>query len=100
MFPQPEPTFKDRMDSGIINPLFYPVFVHANKFYATDTCIACKKCVNVCPLQNIRLKNGKPVWGKNCTHCMACISRCPREAIEYGKHSKGMPRYVCPKVIG
>lgn len=100
MFPQPEPTFKDRMDSGIVNPIFYPVFVHAKKFYATDACIACKKCVAVCPLQNIRLKNGKPVWGKNCTHCMACISRCPREAIEYGKHSKGMPRYVCPKVIG
>ena len=46
-----------------------------------------------CPLNNIRLENGKPVWGKNCTHCMACICYCPKEAIEYGKKSKGKPRY-------
>jgi epoxyqueuosine reductase QueG len=44
-------------------------------------------------LNNIRLENGKPVWGKNCTHCMACICYCPKEAIEYGKKSKGKPRY-------
>ena len=36
-----------------------------------------------CPLNNIRLENGKPVWGKHCTHCMACICDCPKEAIEY-----------------
>lgn len=44
-------------------------------------------------LNNIRLENGKPVWGKNCTHCMACICYCPKEAIEYGEKSKGKPRY-------
>jgi len=44
-------------------------------------------------LNNIHLENGKPVWGKNCTHCMACICYCPKEAIEYGKKSKGKPRY-------
>ena len=27
---------------------------------------------------------------------MACICRCPREAVEYGKHSRGLPRYVFP----
>ena len=25
--------------------------------------------------------------------CMACICYCPKEAIEYGKKSKGKPRY-------
>ena len=44
-------------------------------------------------MNNIRLENGKPVWGKNCTHCMACICYCPKEAIEYGKKSKGKPRH-------
>ena len=94
---QSEISFKDKMNSGIINNLFYPVFVHAKKFYATDDCISCGKCVNVCPLNNVRIENGKPVWGKHCTHCMACICRCPKEAIEYGKHSQGLPRYVCKK---
>lgn len=98
-FPQSSLTWKDKMNSGIVNDLFYPMFVHAKKFYATDACVSCGKCVKVCPLDNVRLENEKPIWGKNCTHCMACISRCPKEAIEYGNHSKGMPRYICPQNI-
>ena len=34
-FPQPVLTFSDRINSSIVNILFYPVFVHAKKFYAT-----------------------------------------------------------------
>lgn len=96
-FPEPSCSVGDKLNSGLVNRLFYPVFVHAKKFYATDACISCGKCVRVCPLENIRLKNARPVWGDNCTHCMACISRCPEEAIEYGTHSRGLPRYVCMK---
>lgn len=95
VFLQPSISVKDRVKSGIVNDLFYPMFVHAKKFYVTDTCISCKKCESVCPLSNVHLANGKPVWGTECTHCMACICRCPVEAIEYGDHSKGLPRYVC-----
>lgn len=89
-------TLKDRLDSGIVNAVFYPALVHAKKFYSTDACISCGKCERVCPLNNIHLNNGKPVWGSRCTHCMACICRCPTEAIEYGRHSKGLARYTCP----
>lgn len=96
-FPKPSLTFKDKLNSGIVNTVFYPAFVHAKKFYAGGSCISCGKCVHVCPTDNIHLENGKPVWGNSCTHCMACICRCPTEAIEYGTHSKGMPRYLCPK---
>lgn len=97
VFPQLPLTVKDKINSSIINDIFYPIFVHAKKFYAKDNCISCGKCADVCPLNNVSMEKGKPVWGKDCTHCMACICRCPREAIEYGKHSKSMPRYVCPK---
>lgn len=82
--------------SGPVNPLFYRFFVRADKFYPTDACISCGKCVQLCPLQNIRLENGRPVWDDNCTHCMACINRCPAGAIEYGTKSLGKPRYTCP----
>lgn len=97
--PQSDISFGDKINSGIINNLFYPVFVHAKKFYVTDNCISCVKCVNICPLNNICIENGKPVWEDNCTHCMACICRCPKEAIEYGKHSQGLTRYTCKKEV-
>ena len=95
-FPAQKITVIDRISSGIVNDTFYPIFVHSKKFFAKDNCVSCGKCADVCPLENIKLKDGKPVWGKNCTHCMACICRCPKEAIEYGKHSKNLPRYVFP----
>lgn len=97
--PQRDISFWDKVNSGIINDLFYPMFVHAKKFYAIEDCISCGKCVNVCPLKNVSIENGKPKWGDNCTHCMACICKCPNEAIEYGKHSKGLPRYICSKQV-
>ncbi len=83
--------------SGIVNNCFYTFYIGARKFYATDACISCSKCVDNCMLNNISLKEGKPIWGKDCTHCMACICQCPTEAIEYGKHTKGRRRYVCKK---
>ena len=92
-FPPPRDNLYDRLMSGPVNPVFYRFFVKADAFRATDACIGCGKCVELCPLNNIRLENGKPVWGKNCTHCMACICYCPKEAIEYGKKSRGKPRY-------
>ena len=92
-FPPPRENLYDRFMSGPVNPVFYRFFVKADAFRATDACIGCGKCVELCPLNNIHLENSKPVWGKNCTHCMACICYCPKEAIEYGKKSKGKPRY-------
>lgn len=95
-FIEPKIGFMDRINSGIVNKLFYPLFVHAKKFYVTETCIKCGTCKNLCPLNNISLQQGKPVWADKCTHCMACINRCPKQAIEYGKHTKGKHRYVFP----
>lgn len=85
----------DKIKSGPINPLFYKLFVKAKPFYATDACVGCRKCEKACVMNNITIKDGKPVWGKECTHCMACICGCPTEAIEYGRKSKGKPRYQC-----
>ena len=85
-----------KLSSGLVNTLFYKCFVSAKKFYAQESCNSCGYCETVCPLNNIRLVDGKPVWGDACTHCVACICRCPQEAIEYGKSSVGRRRYICP----
>lgn len=86
---------RGRIKSSMVNAVFYPCIVSAKKFYSLDHCISCGHCERVCPLSNISIINGKPSWGKNCTHCMACICTCPKEAIEYGKTSLGKRRYSC-----
>ena len=75
------------------NPVWCKVKLTARDFYATDACIGCGKCVKLCPLNNITLKDKKPVWGDACTHCMACIGNCPKEAIEYGTISQSKEKY-------
>lgn len=83
----------DRFMSGPVNPIFYKCFVKADAFTVSDACIGCGQCAKRCPMNNVALKDGKPVWGKACTHCMACICYCAVSAIEYGKKSVGQPRY-------
>lgn len=90
--------FMGRAMSGVINTMFYSMYVSAKGFYSTDQCISCGKCVKLCPLNNIQLVEGRPQWGKDCTHCMACICRCPKEAIEYKKNTKGRNRYDATKL--
>jgi len=94
--PKVKVTMKDRLLSGPINAGFNRYYVKANKFYAKESCTRCGLCEKLCPMNNIKVKNVKPVWGKKCTHCMACICSCPVSAIEYGKTSEGKVRYLCP----
>ena len=96
-FPVHKTNLFDNFKSGPVNEGFYHFYVKADAFWVTERCIGCGKCVNDCPLNNIRLTENGPVWGAHCTHCMACICGCPTEAIEYGKRSRGKPRYQCPK---
>ena len=84
---------RDRFMSGPVNPIFYRFFVKADAFQVSDACTGCGQCVRNCPMNNISLRDRKPVWGRECTHCMACICYCPAKAIEYGKKSIGKPRY-------
>ena len=92
-FPLPRNNLYDRCMSGPVNPVFYTFFVKDGPFRALESCTGCGQCVKRCPLNNITLQSGRPVWGGICTHCMACICYCPAEAIEYGKKSPGKPRY-------
>lgn len=95
--PAPRPTLAGRLQSRVVNPLFYRFVIGDRKFRVGQSCISCSKCAEHCPLHNITLSPaGLPQWGGNCTHCMACICGCPTEAIEYGRASAGKRRYQCP----
>jgi ferredoxin len=67
-------------------------------FIALDSCTTCGICYQVCPVENIKIENGKPVWLGQCEQCMACIQFCPVEAIQYGKKTEGKKRYHHPEI--
>ena len=76
-----------------MNENFYRLHISDKPYRVTDACTGCGSCQTICPLANIRLREGRPVWGGNCTQCMACISFCPTNAIEYGRKTLGKRRY-------
>ena len=75
------------------NPVWCKYKLTAKDFYSTDSCVSCGKCAKLCPLNNITIKDGSPVWGNHCTHCMACIGNCPTAAIEYGTITQNKEPY-------
>lgn len=92
-FPAAKVSAADKFKSGPVNEGFYKYFIKAKKFYTTDKCVGCGECAELCVLNNIVIRDGRPAWGEKCTHCMACICRCPHEAVEYGKGTRGKRRY-------
>lgn len=98
-FPEKQVSMKERILSGAVCDLFYALLVKDKAFRVTDSCIGCGKCARGCVLNNIEMVEGRPVWQGNCTHCMACIDGCPKDAIEYGKSTKGKVRYKFPSNI-
>ena len=86
-------TIGGRASSAVVNGVFYSLFIKDKAFRAEEGCIGCGKCAELCPMNNIVMAEGRPVWQGNCTHCMACICYCPAEAIEYGKSSTDRFRY-------
>ena len=81
-----------RFKSNVIGSGFYK-WASDEPFFATDDCFSCGLCAKVCPMQNITLENGRPVWHGNCNTCDACYHHCPKHAIQYGKATKGKGQY-------
>ena len=80
----------------IINPLFNRFQMSPKHFYATDACIGCKRCEESCPVENVTVVDGRPVWGMDCTSCLACYHVCPQHAVQYGKRTKDKGQYFNP----
>jgi len=86
---------------SLVHRIFYPRFiagVHGadRKFTVDDRCTSCERCVEVCPVGNIRLEEGRPVWLHHCEQCLACIQLCPTEAIQAGTKTGKRDRYHHP----
>jgi iron only hydrogenase large subunit-like protein len=56
-------------------------FHHALKI-SDDICFGCSHCMNVCPTEAIRVRNGKAILYENrCVDCGECFKVCPVSAI-------------------
>lgn len=84
------------LKTKVLNPLFNRFGISAKPFHVTDACIGCKNCETACPVGNIVLTEGMPVWGRECTSCLACYHVCPKHAVQYGKRTKGKGQYFHP----
>lgn len=85
-----------RLKTRLIYPLFKRLGIFPRKWKSDSACIGCGRCEAVCPMGNILLKSGHPVWGDNCVSCVACYHICPVRAIDYGNLTKGKGQYFCP----
>ncbi|MCL2673921.1 MAG: EFR1 family ferrodoxin [Defluviitaleaceae bacterium] len=69
-----------------------------DKFFVENRCNSCGLCEKVCPVQNVKLVDGKPQWQHHCEHCVACIQLCSQETIQYGTKTKARRRYHNPEI--
>jgi len=71
-----------------------------NDFTTDENCNGCSICQKVCPVNNITMKDNKPVWNKNdrCQVCCACHDWCPTESIQHSSTNAGIKRYHNPNI--
>ena len=50
-------------------------------FRTNENCNGCGICSRVCPVNNIKMVDNRPVWQHHCETCYACYAWCPKEAI-------------------
>jgi ferredoxin len=53
-------------------------------FAVGEECTGCGICERVCPVNNIKLVDGRPKWLDHCENCLACYNFCPSETIGDG----------------
>lgn len=58
--------------------------LNGKQYKVSEQCVSCNKCVNICPTNNITIKDGKMKFGGKCLMCMRCAHLCPVDAIKIG----------------
>ncbi len=47
-----------------------------------ENCIACGACVDVCPVEAIKVDEIAVIDAETCTDCGTCVDDCPVDAIK------------------
>ncbi|MBP7653113.1 EFR1 family ferrodoxin [Candidatus Dependentiae bacterium] len=75
--------FLNKLASGILQYFYDFLLVNGyKKFIVNSGCNRCGICQQVCPRNNIVIKNKSEI-GNKCEFCLACINLCPQKAIIY-----------------
>jgi len=65
--------------------------IHRNdtSFSVDENCTGCGICSRVCPVHNIKMTDGRPLWLHHCENCLACYNWCPTRAVRGGIAAEG-----------
>ena len=78
----------DAFKSFIYKSFGKEFYITPKNVSTTSDCVGCGICTKVCPVNNIKIVNGRPKWEKECTSCLACFHWCPRNAVKGGRMLK------------
>lgn len=84
-----------KLKSRVVYPLFKRWGINSKRWQVSQECVSCGRCVKACPVGNIKMIMGNPIWGTNCISCTACYHHCPSHAISYGKITERKGQYFC-----
>ena len=74
------------------------VYESDKSFSVESNCSSCGICEQVCPVNNIKIIEGKPEWQHKCQQCLACINFCPEKSIQIGTSTVKTGRYHHPEI--
>jgi len=49
-------------------------------------CNGCGACVNICPVNAVKIEQKKAIVSDECVECGVCVNECPNEAISLQKY--------------
>lgn len=91
-------SFNTRIVSAVCKSFGKQLYLTPKNVSYTSKCVGCGICEKVCPLNNIKMVNKRPHWGKDCSTCLACFHWCPKKAISGGKMLNKRGQYHHPEI--
>ena len=63
----------------------------------SSSCNMCLRCVQACPVNNLKAESGQIAHNEKCILCFRCVNLCPQKAITVLHHGKIKKQYHGPE---